>query len=128
MAQYLIPNDLIFIQSRAEINLALVEEYAQMMADGVEFDPVEGVQDEDGNFVIWDGFHRGETAKIAGTTLWVNVRPGTRLEAEWLALTANQKHGLHRTNKDKQHVVCLSDLGSLAREFESTEPAPCFDN
>jgi hypothetical protein len=38
------PNDLIFIQSRAEINLALVEEYAQMMADGVEFDPVEGVQ------------------------------------------------------------------------------------
>lgn len=35
----------------------------------------------------------------------VNIRSGTRTDAEWLALTANQKHGLRRTNKDKQLVV-----------------------
>lgn len=45
------PNNLTFIQSRAEINLAIVAEYAQMMADGIVFDPIEGVQDESG--IIW---------------------------------------------------------------------------
>lgn len=103
--QHIHPDYLIFIQSRAEIHLPLVEEYAQMMADGVEFDPVEGVQDEDGKVFVWDGFHRGEAAKTAGINLLVNLRPGTRLEAEWLAFTANQKHGLRRTTRDKQHVV-----------------------
>ena len=31
------PNERIFIQSRAEINLIIVEEYAEMMADGTVF-------------------------------------------------------------------------------------------
>ena len=143
-------NDLIFIQSRAEINLALVEEYAQMMADGVEFDPVEGVQDEEGKVFVWDGFHRGEAAKTAGINLLVNLRPGTRLEAEWLAFTANQKHGLRRTTRDKQHVVrralrhpngvALSDreiarhcgvdhktVGKIRHELETTGEIPQLD-
>lgn len=76
-----------------------------MMEDGVVFDAVEGIQDENGTILIWDGYHRGEAAKRAGTTLRVNLRLGTRTEAEWLALAANQKHGLRRTNKDKQRVV-----------------------
>ena len=75
------------------------------MADGVVFDAVEGVQDETGEVFVWDGTHRGEAAKKAGTTLFVNIRSGTRTDAEWLALTANQKHGLRRTTKDKQRVV-----------------------
>jgi len=50
------PENLIFIQSRAEINLAVVEEYAEMMLDGVEFDPVEGIRDETGNVYVWDGY------------------------------------------------------------------------
>ena len=49
------PGQLIFVQSRAEINLPLVEEYSQMMADGVVFDAFEGVQDETGEVFIWDG-------------------------------------------------------------------------
>ncbi|MCB0191928.1 MAG: ParB N-terminal domain-containing protein [Anaerolineae bacterium] len=99
------PDELIFIQSRAEINLTIVDEYADMMANGTVFDPIEGVQDDNGIIYIFDGFHRGEAAKRVGTTLLVNLQSGTRTEAEWLALTANQKHGLRRTNKDKQHVV-----------------------
>ncbi|MCB0165542.1 MAG: hypothetical protein KDI79_15030 [Anaerolineae bacterium] len=99
------PNELIFIQSRAEINLTIVEEYADMMANGTVFDPIEGVMDDNGIIYIFDGFHRGEAAKRVGTTLLANLQSGTRTEAEWLALTANQKHGLRRTNKDKQHVV-----------------------
>jgi len=99
------PNELVFIQSRAELNLAIVQEYAEMMEDGVTFDPIEGIQDENGQIYVWDGYHRGEAAKKVGISLEVNLKPGTRTEAEWLALTANQKHGLRRTNKDKQHVV-----------------------
>ena len=49
------PHNLIFIQSRAEINLVIVEEYTTMMADGVIFDAVEGIQDENGRIWIWDG-------------------------------------------------------------------------
>ena len=49
------PYNLIFVQSRAEINLSIVEEYSQMMADGVVFDAVEGVQDETGEVFVWDG-------------------------------------------------------------------------
>lgn len=96
---------LTFIQSRAEINLTVVEEYAEMMADGVVFDPVEGLQGEDGTIWVWDGYHRGEAAKQSGTPLQVNLRLGTQIEAEWLALTANQKHGLRRSRADKQRVV-----------------------
>ncbi|MBE7557238.1 MAG: hypothetical protein HS126_39890 [Anaerolineales bacterium] len=55
-----------------------------MMTDGVVFDPVEGIQGEDGIIWVWDGYHRGEAQK-SGTTLQVNLRPGTKIEAEWLA-------------------------------------------
>ncbi|MEW5958398.1 MAG: hypothetical protein AB1801_11770 [Chloroflexota bacterium] len=99
------PNDLIFIQSRVEINFAIINEYSQMMEDGVVFDAIEGVQDESGKIYIFDGYHRGEAAKKAGTSLLVNVQSGNRTEAEWLALAANQKHGLRRSNADKQRVV-----------------------
>lgn len=99
------PHILTFIQSRAEIDFSTVDEYAQMMLDGIVFDPVEGVQDEKGTIWVWDGYHRGEAAKKAEMTLLVNLRPGTKVEAEWLALTANQKHGLRRTTADKQRIV-----------------------
>ena len=141
------PNDLIFIQSRTEINTAIVEEYAAMMADGIIFDAVEGVQNESGQIFVWDGSHRGAAARKIGVPLLVNVRPGNKLEAEWLALAANQKHGLRRTTADKQQIirkallhpngVNLSDreiarhcgvdhktVGKIRRELEATGEIP----
>jgi hypothetical protein len=117
------PEDLIFIQSRAEINLAIVAEYAQMMTDGTVFDPVEGVQDESGLIFVFDGHHRGEAANKARTTLLVHLRPGNRTEAEWLALAANQKHGLRRTNKDKQRVVRQALLHPYGVNLSNSELA-----
>jgi hypothetical protein len=104
---YYDPNTLIFIQSRAESDPALVEEYARMMAEGVGFDPASAVTDGTQIFV-WDGYHRGAAAKQSGKLLFVSVRPGSREEAEWLALSANQKHGLRRSNADKRRVVELA--------------------
>lgn len=100
------PVDLIFIQSRAEMDFDLVKEYAAMLKQGVEFDPCQGIEDEaDGRIYVWDGAHRGEAAKQAGLALLVEVRPGSQTEAEWLSFSANARHGLRRTNKDIARVV-----------------------
>ena len=56
------PKNIIFIQSRAETNHNLVDEYAEMMRAGVQFDATQGVRDEGGQVYVWDGLHRGEAA------------------------------------------------------------------
>jgi hypothetical protein len=99
------PQNLVFIQNRAETNDDLVREYAEMMQSGIKFDAAQGIQDDSGQTFIWDGWHRGQAAKIAGTPLRIDVRSGSKQEAEWLALSANQKHGLRRPQVDKQHVI-----------------------
>ena len=99
------PKELVFIQSRAETNNDLVDEYANMMRDGVQFDAAQGVRDEVDQIFVYDGLHRGEAAKLAGIRLLVETQSGTRQDAEWLALSANQKHGLRRSRKDRQRVV-----------------------
>lgn len=76
-----------------------------MMANGVEFDAVDGVQDSSGQVYVWDGYHRGEAARSLDRPLLVNLQPGTRSDAEWLALAANQKHGLRRSRADKQYII-----------------------
>ena len=79
-----------------------------MMGAGIQFDAAQGVRDENGQFFVWDGLHRGLAAKMVGALLAADVRPGTKQDAEWLALTANQKHGLRRSRADKQRIVRLA--------------------
>src|SRR5262249_44761903 len=38
-------------------------------------------------------------------TISAEVRPGTVVDARWLALSANKTHGLRRTNDDKRRAV-----------------------
>jgi hypothetical protein len=104
--QHLHPDELIFIQSRAATHDDLVAEYADLMADDdFDFDAIEALEDESGTIFVWDGAHRGAAALQVNRFLLVNLKPGTRVEAEWLALGANQKHGLRRSREDKQYVV-----------------------
>lgn len=99
------PKDVIFIQSRIEINHAIVAEYQTLMEEGVHFDPADGLEDETGQVFIWDGSHRGEAARRANLLLTVRLEPGNREQAEWLALGANQKHGLRRSRADKRLAI-----------------------
>lgn len=102
---------LTIIQSRAEINEQLIDEYATLMAEGdTAFDPVDAVRDGQGQIYVWDGYHRLHAARRAHYRLAVRVKPGTQTEAEWLAIGANQKHGLRRSNQDKQRSVRLALL------------------
>jgi len=117
------PNTVIYIQSRVEMNPALIDEYAAMMANGIEFDPVEGVQDDSGEMIIWDGTHRTEAARKAGQLLAVRFRPGSRSEAEWLSLSANQKHGLRRGRADKRRVMRQALLHPKGAQLSNREIA-----
>ena len=117
------PRRLIFIQSRAETNQDLVAEYAEMMQSGVQFDAAKGIRDENGQIFIWDGLHRVEAAMLVAVLLLIEVESGTRQDAEWLALSANQKHGLRRTRKDKQRVVCNALLHPYGASLSDREIA-----
>lgn len=105
LSAYYSPHDLIFIQSRAKTSQEIIKEYARKMKCGVKFDAVSAFRDSDGTIFVWDGYHRGEAAKMAGMQLLVEFRPGTRRDAEWEALGANQRHGLQRTWEDEDKVV-----------------------
>lgn len=104
-------------QSRARNDPDTVAEYAAMYQAAVDagsetpydvLPDLECVLSADGSRA-WptDGFHRLLGAGDAGLTE-VRVRValvGTVEDARWLALSANLKHGLKRTNADKRHVV-----------------------
>lgn len=113
-SNYYNPTDpnLIYIQSRAETDPALIEEYAEAMAAGAQFPALKAIGEQH-TLYIYDGYHRGQAAQKTGLPLLISVKPGTRAEAEWLALAANQEHGLRRSNADKQKIVRLA----LAHDF-----------
>ncbi|KKM98044.1 hypothetical protein LCGC14_1162040, partial [marine sediment metagenome] len=92
------------IQSRAEMNLDLINEYAQEMKDGTIFDAIDAIR-ENGHFYIYNGAHRVEAARQINFTLDISWTPGTRADAEWAALAANTKHGLRRSTATKQRVA-----------------------
>lgn len=103
-------------QTRAHIDDATVAEYAEAMERGDRFPPVVVFQNN-GDFIMADGFHRFRAASRARLThLYAEIRQGTRRDALKFALAANHKHGLRRTNADKRHAVrmALAEFGNLS--------------
>lgn len=92
-------------QMRVSINQDKVSEYAEKMREGGKFPPLKATFD---GTVYWlyDGFHRYFAAQSAGgTSIEVDYKPGTMEDAQDLALSANNEHGLPRTNEDKRKSV-----------------------
>ena len=101
-------------QTRAHIDDATVAEYAEAMARGDRFPPVVVFQN-DGEFIMADGFHRHKSAQRARLKhLLAEIRQGSRNDALRFALGANHKHGLRRTNGDKRRGVelVLAEFGN----------------
>ena len=99
-------------QTRAELRVDTIEEYAEAMAAGAEFPPVELFLDKAGHYWLADGFHRYQAAlRAEAESLNANIRKGELREAIWFALSANSTNGLRRTNADKRRCVqiALSD-------------------
>lgn len=98
-------------QPRAQLNDAIIEEYAEAMLAGDAFPPV--IVYHDGtDYWLADGFHRVNAALRAGReTIDVAVHRGTQRDAILWSVSANATHGLRRTNEDKRRAVTrlLSD-------------------
>lgn len=92
-------------QPRLANQLDVINEYAELMADGVEFPPVE-VRYDGERYILSDGFHRRAAAIRAGLReIAANVRPGTLVDAIEDSAAANKEHGLRREKGDKRRAV-----------------------
>jgi hypothetical protein len=93
------------VQSRVQMDMVTMHEYADGMRDGVRFPPIQVVWDGS-TYWVWDGFHRTMAARGAGVEeLSAEVTDGDIELARWLAAGANQDHGIRRTNADKRRAV-----------------------
>jgi Homeodomain-like domain len=102
-------------QPRAAIDSDLVDDYAELMNNGVEF-PRPTVFHDGRDYWLADGFHRLEAIKkevaallaksnIVHNTISCDVRPGTLEDAQWYSYSANKAHGQRRSNEDKRRAV-----------------------
>lgn len=95
-------------QIREAISEQVVNEYAERMAEGVDFPAV--VLFHDGNrYYLADGFHRYMASqRNAFVDIVADVRPGTKEDALWFALGANKANGHQMTQNDKRHAVNMA--------------------
>ena len=113
-----LPIDKIDIRSQYQIRFHLdetrVNEYAELMREGVEFSPIlvgEFVgyrgPDPDPTYFLLDGFHRIEAARRAGLSeIAVNVvQVSSQAEKIEQALRANIHHGLPLTAEERRRAV-----------------------
>jgi hypothetical protein len=94
-------------QVRVALSETVIREYADALARGDEFPPIEVYDDETVHWLA-DGFHRLQAAKQAGRdSIAATIHPGGQREALLHALSANDTHGYRRTDADRRHAVEL---------------------
>ena len=94
-------------QVRVALSEIVIREYADALARGDEFPPIEVYYDETAYWLA-DGFHRLQAAKQAGyDSLAATIHPGGQREALLHALSANDTHGYRRTDMDRRHAIAL---------------------
>jgi hypothetical protein len=104
---------------RADLDDDAINEFADAMAVGAKFPPVD-VFGIDGGYFLVDGWHRYHAAeRIADNMIAAKIHQGTAKDALAFALKANQAHGVRRSNADKRKAVMLAlaewpDLSSRA--------------
>lgn len=92
-------------QSRVEINLDAVSDYADAIRSGAEM-PAVVVFHDGAEYWLADGFHRYHAHKAAEkASILADVQSGTQRDAILYSLGANRTHGLRRTNADKRKSV-----------------------
>lgn len=92
-------------QPRAELDRDAVQEYSESYASGKTLPPPVVFFDGVDHWLA-DGFHRFFAAnRVDLDKLKCEVRTGTLDDARWYACSANQGHGLRRSNADKRKAV-----------------------
>lgn len=92
-------------QSRESIDENVVKDYAECMADGVGFPPIEVTFDGVDNYLT-DGFHRYHAHRKNGKdSIEAEITNGTLRDAKLASYAANGRHGLRPSNADKRKAV-----------------------
>lgn len=92
-------------QSRTGIDLALVQEYADAIKEGAELPPLSTIHADDG-YYLYDGFHRLEAYRQAGTrNVVIEAEPGDVWDAIERSCAVNAIHGKRRTPADVKNAV-----------------------
>mgnify|MGYP003645218507 CR=1 FL=1 len=97
-------------QFRAAINQDRVTDYAELFDGSKEwpFDSACEVYFDGLEYYLVDGFHRYHAAsRVKRSSLSCIVHSGTQRDAIKYALSANARHGLHRSNEDKRKAVAF---------------------
>lgn len=92
-------------QMRVEISTDVMLDYRDKWRASVEFAPVDVFYDG-ATYWLADGFHRFYGAREAKKKdIPANIHNGSIRDAKLFACSANQGHGLRRTNEDKRVAV-----------------------
>jgi transposase-like protein len=92
-------------QPRVALDFDAINDYQEAMAAGAKFPAINACYDGQFYWVV-DGFHRIRAAWQAGLeSIDAEVWQGTLQDAQWRSYSVNHRHGLRRTNEDKQRAV-----------------------
>jgi len=92
-------------QTRAHLNEGTVDEYAELLTDGVTLPPIT-IYFDGSEYWLADGFHRYfANKKIGAISITADVRNGSCRDAILHSVGANSSHGMRRSNEDKRRAV-----------------------
>jgi hypothetical protein len=92
-------------QPRASLDEATIAEYAEALAGGAEFPPVDVFNDGE-RLWLADGYHRLAAHERAGKHfILATLHQGDRRAAVLFSTGVNAEHGLRRANADKRRAV-----------------------
>jgi len=111
------PKDILVLQelqARMHLDEETVEDYIEVLRAGKEMPQIRVIKltdtDNAGKYAVVDGFHRLEAINSIPKVKTIHVlsRDGTLADAIDAATSANQDHGLRRTNADKRRAVLMA--------------------
>jgi hypothetical protein len=110
-------------QARESLSEAVIGEYAEALARGDQFPPIDVYFDGDAYWLA-DGFHRVKAAAQTGQdAITAIVHQGGQREALLHAVGANDTHGLRRSNADKRKAVLTLLADEEWRQWSDNEIA-----
>ncbi len=93
-------------QSRVNLNMFTIEDYAAAMRSGAQFPPIVVFRSKDEVYYLADGFHRHAAAVTAGLEeINCDVLAGERRDAILFSASANATHGQRRTREDVNRAI-----------------------
>ncbi len=102
-------------QIRCKISNKYVDEIAQSMADGQEFDPIDVFLNAEGMFIVADGAHRllaRQKREQTNVKAWIReCKPEEASSyALELSMERNCRHGLRMSTADKRNAIMMALL------------------